>query len=83
MKRVTISMDEDLARRVRVAAAQAGLSVSRFLADSARERISFLEQASESGVRNSQLEALERIFAGSRMGRDGGRAHADRRGAQC
>jgi hypothetical protein len=64
MKNVTISMDEDLARRTRVAAAEAGLSVSRFLADAAREKIRSLEKAAESDRRNAQLEALERILAG-------------------
>ncbi len=62
MKNVTISMDEDLARRTRIAAAEAGLSVSRYLAEAAREKIE--ADAQKSGSRNRQLEALERILAG-------------------
>ena len=62
MKNVTISMDEDLARRTRVAAAEAGLSVSRYLAEAAREKIE--TDAQKSASRNRQLEALERILAG-------------------
>lgn len=62
MKNVTISMDEDLARRTRIAAAEAGLSVSRYLAEAAREKIE--ADAQKSGSRNRQFEALERILAG-------------------
>lgn len=62
MKNVTISMDEELAQRTRVAAAQAGKSVSRYLAEAAREKIE--ADAEKSGSRNRQLEALERILAG-------------------
>lgn len=62
MKNITISMDEDLARRTRVAAAEAGVSVSRYLAEAAREKIK--ADADKSGARNRQLEALERILAG-------------------
>ncbi|HHZ10410.1 MAG TPA: ribbon-helix-helix protein, CopG family [Rhizobiales bacterium] len=62
MKNVTISMDDDLAQRTRVAAAQAGMSVSKFLAEAAREKIA--GDAEKSGSRNRQLEAVERILAG-------------------
>lgn len=63
MKNITISMDDSLASAVRVEAAKAGISMSKFLAEAARQKI---EHASmpEKPKRNLQLEALERIFAG-------------------
>ncbi|WP_274627984.1 hypothetical protein [Arvimicrobium flavum] len=64
MKNITISMDEDLAHRARVAAARAGKSVSKYLAEATRERIEADERAAADQERNRQLEALERIFAG-------------------
>ena len=64
MKNVTISMDNDLAQRARVAAARAGKSVSKYMAEAAREKIEADEEAAAEGGRNRQLEALERIFAG-------------------
>jgi len=63
MKNITISMDDDLAQRARVAAARAGKSVSKYLAEATREKIEADEKSGE-GRRNTQLEALERIFAG-------------------
>lgn len=61
MKNVTISMDDELASLTRVAAAKAGKSVSKYLAEAAREKIEADEAAI--GQRNPQLEALERILA--------------------
>jgi hypothetical protein len=63
MKNITISMEDGLASAVRVDAAKAGVSMSKFLAEAARQKI---EHAStpEKPKRNLQLEALERIFAG-------------------
>jgi len=55
-------MDEDLAQRARVAAARAGKSVSKYMAEAAREKIEADEKTGPG--RNRQLEALERIFAG-------------------
>lgn len=62
MKNITISVDEALARRIRVAAAQAGQSVSRYLAEAGRRRL----EDEESGMRRQsrQREALERVLAG-------------------
>ncbi|PSJ60594.1 ribbon-helix-helix protein, CopG family [Kumtagia ephedrae] len=60
MKNVTISMDDELARRTRVAAARAGKSVSKYLAEAAREKMNAEETAE---LRNPQLEALERLWA--------------------
>ena len=64
MGNVTISMDDELQRAVRVEAAKAGKSMSKYLAEAAREKIDTAEKASAEGGRNPQLEALERIFAG-------------------
>lgn len=64
MKSVTISMDDDFVRRARIAAAKAGKSVSRYLAEAAREKLEADETGHESGRRNHQREALERILAG-------------------
>lgn len=62
MKNVTISMDDELAQLTRVAAAKEGKSMSKFLAEAAREKI---EGAAMAGVkRNRQVEALEQILAG-------------------
>ncbi len=84
MKNVTISMDDDLARRTRVAAAESGMSVSRFLADAAREKIRSLEEASENDRRNAQLKALESIFAGPKwsISEDGRMPSAEERNAR-
>lgn len=84
MKNITISMDEDLAQRTRVAAAEAGLSVSRFLADAAREKIQSAKKESEDDRRNAQLEALERIFAGPKwsISEDGRMPSAEERNAR-
>lgn len=64
MGNVTISMDDDLQRAVRIEAAKAGQSMSKYLAEAAREKIDAHEKSSEESSRNLQLEALERIFAG-------------------
>jgi len=61
MKNITISMDEDLAQRARVAAARAGKSVSKYLSEAARQRIDADEATA--GQQNLQLEALQRILA--------------------
>jgi len=61
MKNITISMDDDLAQRARVAAARAGKSVSKYLSEAARQKIDADEAVA--GERNLQLEALERILA--------------------
>jgi hypothetical protein len=64
MKNVTISMDDEAAHRIRVAAAKAGKSMSRYLAEAGLDRVEADESTSRDGRRNRQLEALERIFAG-------------------
>lgn len=64
MKNVTISLDEKLHRETRVAAAKAGKSMSRYIAE-------LLERQQAAGAtqkgkanKHPQLEALERILAG-------------------
>jgi predicted transcriptional regulator len=63
MKNLTISMDDDLAQRMRVAAARAGTSMSKYMAEAAREKIDADEKSGASD-RNRQLEALEHLWAG-------------------
>ena len=62
MKNITISVTEADAQRFRVAAAKAGQSVSRYLADAGVQRL----EADETSERrfSRQREALERILAG-------------------
>lgn len=64
MRNVTISMDDELYRAARIGAAKVGKSMSKYLAEAAREKIDADEKASKESGRNLQLEALERIFAG-------------------
>jgi hypothetical protein len=64
MRNVTISMDDELASRIRVAAAKAGKSMSRYLAEAGLDRVEADESTSRNERRNRQLEALEKIFAG-------------------
>ena len=65
MKNVTISMDDALAHRIRVAAAHAGQSVSRYLAEAGERRIEQDERpVIDEAKRQRQLEALERIMSG-------------------
>ncbi len=62
MKNVTISMDAGLARRTRIAAAEAGMSVSKYIAETIAERLR--GGSGDDGRRNRQREAMERILAG-------------------
>ncbi|MGP2493434.1 hypothetical protein ACTDI4_17620 [Mesorhizobium sp. PUT5] len=64
MKNVTISMDDELAQRARVAAARAGISVSKYMADAAKAKIEADEKLAGQSGGNRQIEALERIFSG-------------------
>ena len=63
MKNVTISMDDELAQRARVAAARAGKSVSKYMSEAAREKIEADEKAASKQDRNRQLEALRSVLA--------------------
>lgn len=83
MKNVTISMEDEVLRKVRVEAAKAGKSVSRFIADLAEAS---LQQPSPSipASRNEQLEALERILSGPKWSvmRDGRMPTSEERNAR-
>lgn len=63
MKNVTLSMDEELLARTRVAAAKQGMSMSRFMANLLRETLDKPESAGMNAS-NPQYEALQRILAG-------------------
>ncbi|HEX8662742.1 MAG TPA: hypothetical protein VF744_01785 [Beijerinckiaceae bacterium] len=58
MKNVTVTMDEALLRKARVAAAQEGKSLSKFIAETVERRV---------GRKKTQLEALEAFLAGPLM----------------
>jgi hypothetical protein len=85
MKNVTISMDDTLARRIRVAAASAGQSVSRYLAEAGQRRIEQDERpVLDEAKRQSQMEALERVLSGPKwdVTIDGRMPTADERNAR-
>jgi len=81
MKNVTISMDDELHRLTRIEAAKSGKSMSRYLADIARERIDAESAEAQVKRRNLQKEALEKILAGPgwNVMRDGRMPNADER----
>ena len=58
MKNVTVTMDDALLKRARVAAARDGKSLSRFVAEAVEQRV---------GRPLTQREALERFLAGPLM----------------
>ena len=61
MKNVTVSMDDRLAQEVRVEAAKAGKSMSRYISEVVEAAV----RASPAGeVRNRQLDAIEAILSG-------------------
>lgn len=58
MKNVTVTMDEAILQRARVAAARDGKSLSRFVAEAVEQRV---------GRPLTQREAIERFLAGPLM----------------
>lgn len=58
MKNVTVTIDDALLKRARVAAARDGKSLSRFVAEAVEQRV---------GRPLTQREALERFLAGPLM----------------
>lgn len=58
MKNVTVTMDDALLQRARVAAAREGKSLSRFVAETVERRV---------GHPMTQREAIERFLAGPLM----------------
>ena len=63
MKNVTISMSEDVLHDVRVEAARAGKSVSKYIAEVLEQNIRKPAPVRPS-TRESQMKALERILSG-------------------
>jgi hypothetical protein len=85
MKNVTISMDDALAQRIRVAAARAGESVSRYMAEAGRQRVEQEEKSTiDEDKRRRQREALARILSGPKwdVTVDGRMPTADERNAR-
>jgi hypothetical protein len=81
LKNVTVSMEESVLAEARVKAAQAGKSLSRYMAD-----LVVADTAGQLGhetprTRNAQLEALERILSGPKWSvmRDGRMPTSDER----
>lgn len=64
MKNLTISLDDELHRAVRIEAAKAGKSISRYVADNLRQ---MQQDRGGSLERLLRLEALERVFAGPKL----------------
>ena len=84
MRNVTISMDEQLLQEARVAAARAGLSVSRYLAEATVEKLRKDGMRDEQEQRRLHLEALRRAFAEPKMriSENGRMPNADDRNAR-
>jgi hypothetical protein len=72
MKNVTISMKERTLADARVKAAKAGKSLSRYVGDLVEADVQ-AKAAAQSGDRESQIAALERILSGPKWSimRDG------------
>lgn len=62
MRNVTISMDEELHQKVRVDAAKAGLSMSRYISEVLKSVDGRETGGSEPAHINAQLAALERLW---------------------
>jgi hypothetical protein len=62
MKNITISVDEELAREIRVEAAKAGMSMSKFMAEAVKAAIEQKSGTRDGG--NPQFEAIERFLSG-------------------
>ena len=64
MINVTISMDETLHRTTRIRAAEAGLSMSKYLAKAADHFNESANANAEGNLRNIQLEAITKFLDG-------------------
>ena len=60
-------MDEDLLLLTRVEAAKAGISMSKYLALAAREKINAANNNVAGKTRNLQFEAMERFLSGPKL----------------
>ncbi len=63
MKNVTISMSDETLQKIRVDAAKAGKSVSKYISDTLNA-ISDKPSLQTGTTREAQIEALERILSG-------------------
>lgn len=63
MKNVTISMDEELHRKIRVDAARHGMSMSRYISEVLKSADAPAREDTEQARRDEQLEALRRLWA--------------------
>lgn len=81
MKNVTVSMDDRLAQEVRVEAARAGKSMSRYISEVVEAAV---RAAAAGEVRNRQLDAVEAILSGPmwNVTEDGRMPTADERNAR-
>ena len=84
MGNVTISMDDALQRAVRIEAAKAGKSMSKYIADRLREPAERHVTLDEMARRRSDVEALREVFAGPkfRISENGRMPTADERNAR-
>jgi len=84
MGKVTISMDDDLQRAVRIEAAKAGKSMSKYIADRLRKPAAQDVPSDELARRKSNVEALREVFAGPKFGisENGRMPTADERNAR-
>jgi plasmid stability protein len=63
MRNVTISMDDELHQKVRVDAAKAGLSVSRYVSEVLKSVDADAAEETKQAHIKAQLAALERLWA--------------------
>jgi len=84
MGNITISMDDGLQRAVRIEAAKAGKSMSKYIADRLREAVEQHVSLDEMARRKSDVEALREVFAGPkfRISENGRMPTADERNAR-
>ena len=84
MRNVTISLDEDLHQKVRVDAAKAGLSMSRYISEVLKSVDGRETDDAKQARINKQLAALERVFNGPKwdVSENGRMPNADERNAR-
>ena len=82
MKNVTISMDEKLASEVRVEAAKAGKSMSKYIADVVEAALK--QPVDADAERQRRIDAMERFLAGPKWSvmEDGRMPTAEERNAR-
>ncbi|WP_315924395.1 hypothetical protein [Mesorhizobium sp. SP-1A] len=77
-------MDDELQRAIRIEAAKAGKSMSKYIADRLREPVKQHLSSDEIARRRSDVEALREVFAGPkfRISENGKMPTADERNAR-